>query len=140
MTSNPPIHSTGRGGAGNIGPDNNTYVDAGIVREGYQGESLDGAYSTGRGGAGNVGKSPSLGPQADFGRRGSSDIVPETALRSHQENFHTGRGGGGNVHREKYGGHSNPPRAATPDSKDGGLKDKVKSLFHKEKPAEGSKE
>ena len=42
---------------------------------------------TQRGGAGNV-ESPRLGP--DRGRRGSQDIIPETALREGQENYHTG--------------------------------------------------
>lgn len=37
-------------GAGNIGPDTNVYTDGGLVREGVQGESLDGDFSTGRGG------------------------------------------------------------------------------------------
>ena len=84
-----------------------SYADGGIVREGFQGESAEGIYSAGvriskaslrvrlkltrletqRGGAGNV-ESPRLGP--DRGRRGSEDIIPETALREGQENYHTG--------------------------------------------------
>lgn len=120
MTNNPVV-STGRGGAGNIGHDTNTYTDGGIVREG--GDEA-GFHSTGRGGAGNLGKSPLLGPQ-DSGRR-STDIIPETALRQPQENFHTGRGGGGNVYKEKYGGHSHAP---SDGSNSGGVKEKVKALF-----------
>ncbi|KAF2253393.1 hypothetical protein BU26DRAFT_515752 [Trematosphaeria pertusa] len=121
--SETPIHSTGRGGAGNIGPDPNVYSDAGIVREGIQGEG-EGEFSTGRGGAGNIAKSPHLGPQ-DEPRR-SQDFIPETALRQPQENFHTGRGGGGNVHKEKYGGHSH-----SPDRK--GPMDKIKHALHLDK-------
>ena len=76
-------------GAGNIGPDTNVYTDGGMVREGVQGESLDGEFSTGRGGAGNIGKSPRVGPQSDEGRR-SVDMVPEINQRNAQEEFHTG--------------------------------------------------
>ncbi|KAH8733016.1 hypothetical protein GQ44DRAFT_601263 [Phaeosphaeriaceae sp. PMI808] len=119
-----PIHSTGRGGAGNIGPDTNVYTDGGIVREGVQGESVDGEFSTGRGGAGNIGKSPHLGPHSgeQSGRR-SIDFVPEINAREGQEEFHTGRGGAGNVYKEKHGGHSH-----SPDRK--GLGDKVKHVLH----------
>ncbi|KAF2013519.1 hypothetical protein BU24DRAFT_424525 [Aaosphaeria arxii CBS 175.79] len=132
-----PIHSTGRGGAGNIGPDSTVYTDGGIVREGIVGESVDGPYSTGRGGAGNVGASPSLQPTRPEGRR-SIDYIPENALRPHEENYHTGRGGSGNVHRE--GSHS-PNLAAQQDKK--GLGDKIKHVLHLdkdkgEKKAEGS--
>ncbi|ORY15052.1 hypothetical protein BCR34DRAFT_598755 [Clohesyomyces aquaticus] len=123
-----PIVSTGRGGAGNIGTDPNTYTDGGIIREGIQGESADGAYSTGRGGAGNLGMSPRIGPTEAPPRR-SQDIIPETALRDHQENFHTGRGGEGNVHKDKYGGHSH-----SPDRK--GVVDKVKHALHMDKKKE----
>ena len=52
--SNTPLHSTGRGGAGNIGHDENTYVDGSIVREGAVGESDVPEYSAGRGGAGKL--------------------------------------------------------------------------------------
>ncbi|KAF2118110.1 hypothetical protein BDV96DRAFT_596983 [Lophiotrema nucula] len=130
--SDQPIHSTGRGGAGNIGPDTTVYTDGGIIREGIQGESDDGNYSAGRGGAGNIAKSPRVGP-ADSPRR-SMDYIPETALREGQENFHTGRGGGGNVHKEKYGGHSHSPERK-------GLGDKIKGALHlnkDKKPAEPS--
>jgi len=123
--SHNPIVSTGRGGAGNIGQDEHVYTDGGIVREGIQGESADGAFSTGRGGAGNLTKSPRVGPQSFEGRR-SEDFIPETALREHQENFHTGRGGEGNVHKDKYGGHSHSPERKT-------LGDKVKAVFKHDK-------
>jgi len=76
-------------GAGNIGPDTNVYTDGGMVREGVQGDSLDGDFSTGRGGAGNIGKSPRVGPQSDEGRR-SVDMVPEINQRNPQDEFHTG--------------------------------------------------
>ncbi|KAF2234531.1 hypothetical protein EV356DRAFT_501780 [Viridothelium virens] len=122
------IHSTGRGGAGNIGRDPTTYVDGEIVREGFAGESgrtNEADFSTGRGGAGNIQHSPRVKPSAD--RTDSSDIIPETALRAGEghENFHTGRGGAGNEHVEKFGGHSKDPNRET-------LGDKVKHLFHKE--------
>ena len=42
-----PLASHGRGGAGNIAPDENTYVDGEITREGPVGNQGDGAYSTG---------------------------------------------------------------------------------------------
>ncbi|KAF2403729.1 hypothetical protein EJ06DRAFT_470931 [Trichodelitschia bisporula] len=125
--SDAPIHSTGRGGEGNIGPDPNVYADGGIIREGFQGVSPEGEYSSGRGGAGNIVASPKLGPTE--GRR-STDVIPETALRTDEghENFHTGRGGGGNVHKEKYGGHTTDPSKPS-------IVDKAKSLFHKDKSA-----
>ncbi|KAF2831027.1 hypothetical protein CC86DRAFT_283022 [Ophiobolus disseminans] len=126
--STQPIHSTGRGGAGNIGPDTNVYTDGGIVREGIQGESADGDFSTGRGGAGNIGKSPLVGPQtSDRGRR-SFDMVPEVDIREGQDEFHTGRGGAGNVYKEKHGGHSH---SKSPDRK--GLGDKIKGALHLDK-------
>ncbi|CAO2656878.1 Nn.00g056810.m01.CDS01 [Neocucurbitaria sp. VM-36] len=123
MSTN-PIHSTGRGGAGNIGPDVNVYTDGGLVREGVQGESVDGEFSTGRGGAGNIGKSPRLGPQTPEGRR-SVDLVPEINTREPQDEFHTGRGGAGNVYKEKYGGHTK-----SPDGRKPGLTDKIKEKLH----------
>ena len=42
--------SHGRGGAGNINPDDTQYVDGEVVRAGEEGSHQDGAYSTGRGG------------------------------------------------------------------------------------------
>jgi hypothetical protein len=107
--SGQPFHSTGRGGknasqakrclrktrrslstgAGNIGTDTNVYTDGGIVREGVQGQSVDGDFSTGRGGAGNITKSPRVGPQVD-GKRRSVDMVPEVDVREAQDEFHTG--------------------------------------------------
>ena len=48
--SGAPEVSHGRGGAGNIGPDDTQYVDGSIVREGPEGSHGDGAFSTGRGG------------------------------------------------------------------------------------------
>jgi hypothetical protein len=77
-------------GAGNIGPDPSVYTDGGLVREGVQGESVDGDFSTGRGGAGNIGKSPRVGPQSDDGHRRSVDMVPEINTRNPQDEFHTG--------------------------------------------------
>lgn len=48
-----PEVSHGRGGAGNINPDDTEYVDGEIVRQGDVGTHGDGAYSTGRGGTSN---------------------------------------------------------------------------------------
>jgi len=45
-----PEVSHGRGGAGNIAPDETTYVDGEVVRAGPEGSHADGAFSTGRGG------------------------------------------------------------------------------------------
>ena len=124
MSTN-PIHSTGRGGAGNIGPDATVYTDGGVVREGIHGESVDGDFSTGRGGAGNIGKSPRIEPQTVEGRR-SFDKIPDINQRNAQDEFHTGRGGAGNVYKEKHGGHTH-----SPDRK--GLTDKVKEALHLKK-------
>lgn len=49
MTSTPEV-SHGRGGAGNINPDDTKYVDGEVVRVGAEGSHGDGAFSTGRGG------------------------------------------------------------------------------------------
>ena len=45
-----PEVSHGRGGAGNINPDDTQYVDGEVVRTGTIGSHGDGAFSTGRGG------------------------------------------------------------------------------------------
>jgi hypothetical protein len=45
-----PEVSHGRGGAGNINPDDTKYVDGEVVRVGAEGSHGDGAFSTGRGG------------------------------------------------------------------------------------------
>lgn len=45
-----PEVSHGRGGAGNINPDDTQYVDGEVVRVGVEGSHGDGAFSTGRGG------------------------------------------------------------------------------------------
>ncbi|KAF9699451.1 hypothetical protein EKO04_002222 [Ascochyta lentis] len=124
--STTPIHSTGRGGAGNIGRDDTVYADGAITREGPQGESTANEFSTGRGGAGNIGKSPRLGPQEVDGHRRSADIIPELATREAQDEFHTGRGGAGNVYKEKHGGHSKSPDRQ-------GLGDKIKQALHLDK-------
>jgi len=129
--SHTPIHSTGRGGAGNVGPDPVEYADAGIVREGVQGVSGEPEYSSGRGGAGNIVDSPKVG--AIDPRRSSQDVIPEASLRPAEghEDFHTGRGGQGNVHKEKYGGHSHDPNKHKPN-----IIEKVKDLLHHDKDGE----
>ncbi|KAL8988919.1 MAG: hypothetical protein Q9177_002082 [Variospora cf. flavescens] len=96
--------SHGRGGAGNIKPDDTPYTDGSIVREGPVGDQGDGAYSVGRGGAGNI-DSPRVKPSNPASKAGDIDVVPEPALREPgpgYEHYHTGRGGGGNVHKEKH--------------------------------------
>ncbi|KAI0848936.1 hypothetical protein F5Y00DRAFT_262093 [Daldinia vernicosa] len=75
-----PEVSHGRGGAGNINPDDTKYVDGEIVRQG----------------AANIAdadKPPSA-------TRADRDIVPEEATRpsTDGESFHVGRGGAANVH------------------------------------------
>ncbi|KAL3482474.1 hypothetical protein BJX99DRAFT_217119 [Aspergillus californicus] len=91
-----PVVSHGRGGQGNIGPDPNEYIDAGIVREGVYGDQGDGAYSAGRGGAGNIGSpqvKPTTKPPHDV------EYIPEMSVRQSLDgDYHTGRGGQGNVH------------------------------------------
>ncbi|KAL2161585.1 hypothetical protein VTH06DRAFT_8147 [Thermothelomyces fergusii] len=88
-----PEVSHGRGGAGNINPDDTQYVDGEVVRIGAEGSHGDGAFSTGRGGAANIG---------DAGQkqitRLDKDLVPEAAVRPSQDNvdYHVGRGGAGN--------------------------------------------
>ena len=125
-------HSTGRGGwslssfvphnpssnnfagAGNIGPGEGIYVDSEIVREGPLGESgrpNQEEYSAGRGGAGNMVPSPRNGSPVP-----SQDVIPETATKEKYDNFHTGRGGQGNVHKDKYDGHSKPPKSERRES------------------------
>ncbi|MCJ1267685.1 hypothetical protein MMC22_007571 [Lobaria immixta] len=110
------VVSHGRGGAGNVLPDDTPYVDGEITREGPLGDQGDGAYSAGRGGAGNIG-SPGLKPTSHT--PGDVDVVPEAALRPSSENYHVGRGGGGNVHKE-----STPPPTVHE-----GLADKLKHKF-----------
>ncbi|KAL2132847.1 hypothetical protein VTI74DRAFT_3221 [Chaetomium olivicolor] len=89
-----PEVSHGRGGAGNINPDDTKYVDGEVVRVGAEGSHGDGAFSTGRGGAANIG---------DAGvkqvARADKDLVPEAAVRPSSDNtdYHTGRGGAGNA-------------------------------------------
>ncbi|KAI8960777.1 hypothetical protein F5Y11DRAFT_328755 [Daldinia sp. FL1419] len=91
-----PEVSHGRGGAGNINPDDTKYVDGEIVREGPEGSHGDGAFSTGRGGAANIADASKL-PSAI---RADREIVPEEATRpsTDGESFHVGRGGAANVH------------------------------------------
>ncbi|KAK3396577.1 hypothetical protein B0T20DRAFT_275708 [Sordaria brevicollis] len=88
-----PEVSHGRGGAGNINPDDTKYVDGEVVRAGAEGSHGDGAFSTGRGGAANIGDA-GVKPH----RRADKDIIPDVAIRHSQdkENYHTGRGGAGN--------------------------------------------
>ncbi|KAI0483129.1 hypothetical protein GGR56DRAFT_623052 [Xylariaceae sp. FL0804] len=131
-----PEVSHGRGGAGNINPDDTKYVDGEIVRQGEAGPHGDGAFSTGRGGAANIGDAEHR-PTS----RLDADVVPEQATRSSLEgDFHTGRGGAANVvhvgpedaHAKTADGASGtttPNAAATPDGRaqqNVGLADKLK--------------
>ncbi|KAL2176000.1 uncharacterized protein P884DRAFT_301069 [Thermothelomyces heterothallicus CBS 202.75] len=88
-----PEVSHGRGGAGNINPDDTKYVDGEVVRVGAEGSHGDGAFSTGRGGAANIGDAGQK-----QGTRLDRDLVPEAAVRPSQDNadYHVGRGGAGN--------------------------------------------
>ncbi|KAM0278365.1 hypothetical protein ACHAQH_005185 [Verticillium albo-atrum] len=91
--------SHGRGGAGNIHPDQTKYVDGSVVRTGPEGSHNDGAYSVGRGveGAGNIGD---VGTKTPVEGRADKDVVPTEAYRQSGEgnDFHTGRGGAGNAY------------------------------------------
>ncbi|KAI1437628.1 hypothetical protein GGR50DRAFT_644627 [Xylaria sp. CBS 124048] len=101
MTTNNEI-SHGRGGAGNINPDNTEYVDGEIVRQGTVGPHGDGAYSTGRGGSANIADKNKATPLSSgpTGPRGDKEYVPQAAVRpSVDGDFHTGRGGAANVAR-----------------------------------------
>jgi len=91
--STEPVYSHGRGGQGNIGPDNTEYVDGEIRREEDPTVS-GGAYSTGRGGAANIG-SPKVVPVKTT--KHDDDIIPEAARVNPEETYHAGRGGEGNV-------------------------------------------
>ncbi|OCT48787.1 hypothetical protein CLCR_05250 [Cladophialophora carrionii] len=95
--------SHGRGGAANIKPDTQTYVDGEIVREGPVGNQGDGPYSAGRGGAGNIDHQGGKAHTAPA----DADVIPETATRiAKEESHHVGRGGAGNelhVHDKKTG-------------------------------------
>merc|ERR1712000_264760 len=111
--------SHGRGGAGNINPDDTQYIDGSIVRAGPEGSH--GAYSAGRGGAGNIGDAGVKGAV-----RSDSDIIPDVAKRSEEaHDHHTGRGGAGNEERSN---HVNEHKSVSPV----GLADKLKNkLFGK---------
>jgi len=87
--------SHGRGGAGNINPDDTKYVDGEVTRVGEPGSHGDGAFSTGRGGAANIGD-----PGKKSVQRADKDVIPEAAVRPSSENtdYHVGRGGAGNAH------------------------------------------
>ncbi|PNS20177.1 hypothetical protein CAC42_5627 [Sphaceloma murrayae] len=129
------IHSTGRGGAGNIGHDASTYADGGIVHEGVYGESKGVEYSAGRGGAGNIGKSPSMRPTeggAVSDRKLEDDVVPETAVRGQDQGaYYTGRGGQGNAHKMAEG--QDVKNGAGKEGLAHKVEEKVKGLFQKEK-------
>ncbi|KAK4192768.1 hypothetical protein QBC35DRAFT_483338 [Podospora australis] len=122
-----PEVSHGRGGAGNINPDDTKYVDGEVVRVGVEGSHGDGAFSTGRGGAANIG---------DAGKnnaiRADKDVVPPAAVRhSSDGDYHTGRGGAGNAQKETehvkkvINGESNPVGLADR------LKAKILGVFKK---------
>ncbi|EQB43787.1 hypothetical protein CGLO_17517 [Colletotrichum gloeosporioides Cg-14] len=120
--------SHGRGGAGNINPDDTQYVDGEVVRTGPVGSQGHGAYSAGRGGTQHTRFLISIPPApcgigamssrsrpsphrlcaGNIGDAGSApaprsdkDLVPEEAYRPSTENqdYHGGRGGAGNAHK-----------------------------------------
>ena len=132
-------------GVGNIGPDDAEYVSAdSTVREGVYGEpSHHGQpeYSAGRGGAGNMVPSPRINPSEGPGSAvgGSVETMPEgQRVGENYADFHTGRGGEGNVHRDKFGGHSHPPKEQK-EGHGGGLLEKAKhAVGMDKKKGEGS--
>ncbi|KAK4140303.1 uncharacterized protein C8A04DRAFT_32183 [Dichotomopilus funicola] len=125
MTSTTEV-SHGRGGAGNINPDDTKYVDGEVVRVGAEGSHGDGAFSIGRGGAANI-----ADPGVKQVTRLDKDLVPEEAVRpSHdaETDYHTGRGGAGNEH------HAHKPEAGHVEAPVGladRLKKKIFGLFGK---------
>jgi len=126
--------SHGRGGAGNITPDNTQYVDGEIVRQGEVGSQGTGAFSTGRGGGGNIGDA-----HAPPGPRKDEDVVPEAAMRRPSEDdYHVGRGGAANVHlgpeHQSHKIADGHPTTGTQTSNVGladKLKDKIFGVFSK---------
>ncbi|KAL1839524.1 hypothetical protein VTJ49DRAFT_1426 [Mycothermus thermophilus] len=106
-----PEVSHGRGGAGNINPDNTKYVDGEVVRVGVVGSHGDGAFSTGRGGAANIGDA---GTKQTV--RADTDLVPEAAVRPSRDNtdYHTGRGGAGNERLASKTSSDEPAAVAKP--------------------------
>ncbi|CAK7214860.1 hypothetical protein SBRCBS47491_002294 [Sporothrix bragantina] len=130
-----PEVSHGRGGAGNIMPDDTKYVDGEIVRAGIEGSHDDGPYSTGRGGTGNIGDSKNRRSL----ERADRQVVPEAAIRPSGDgaDYHTGRGGAANVHispeHEKKKadpateGGGPPPMVSLADK----LKQKITGVFKK---------
>lgn len=96
MTGSETPVSHGRGGAGNINPDDTKYVDGEITRQGVPGSHNDGAFSTGRGGAANIADTE----KGASAKRVDKVVVPDAAVRpSVDQDYHTGRGGAGNAHR-----------------------------------------
>ncbi|CAJ2500902.1 Uu.00g037550.m01.CDS01 [Anthostomella pinea] len=128
--------SHGRGGAGNITPDNTQYVDGEILRQGTPGSHGDGAFSTGRGGAANIADADK--PPAPM--RADEEVIPQEATRPSAEgDFHTGRGGAANVHLgPEHQKHSKVTDAAQPSATTHGkqgladkLKNKMMGVFKK---------
>ncbi|KAI1112025.1 hypothetical protein F5Y14DRAFT_423384 [Nemania sp. NC0429] len=123
-----PEISHGRGGAGNINPDDTQYVDGEIVRQGDIGTHGDGAYSTGRGGAANI-----TDKHVPATARADKEVVPAEATRpSIEGDFHTGRGGAANVvvhtpEPESKAAAAKPPNQGLADK----LKHKIFSAFKK---------
>ncbi|KAJ4408241.1 hypothetical protein N0V82_009727 [Gnomoniopsis sp. IMI 355080] len=113
-----PEVSHGRGGAGNINPDDTKYTDAEIVRAGEEGTGI----STGRGGAANIVDKNAEAPRTD------KEVVPPEAVRPSMENadYHVGRGGAGNEHHAE-GGHKDAAAAAGHKESPKGLADKLKA-------------
>ncbi|KAI0416151.1 hypothetical protein F5X98DRAFT_376131 [Xylaria grammica] len=141
-----PEVSHGRGGAGNINPDNTEYVDGEIVRQGDVGTHGDGAslpfilptYTI----AAQHPNSPTLkltssfpprqigaaniaDKEAPVAPRTDKDFVPAEAVRpSVDGDFHTGRGGAANVVRAPE--PKDESGAATKPPPNQGLADKLK--------------
>ncbi|KAL2757652.1 hypothetical protein ACRALDRAFT_1068188 [Sodiomyces alcalophilus JCM 7366] len=124
MTTSEVSH--GRGGAGNIHPDDTPYADGSVVRAGPEGSRGDGAYSVGRGGAGNIGDA---GVKAPPTGRSDMDIIPTEAYRvsTDMAEHHTGRGGAGNEVKPTQSANQTPDAPpAGGDIHHIGLADKLK--------------
>ncbi|RKU46162.1 hypothetical protein DL546_008014 [Coniochaeta pulveracea] len=125
---NTPDVSHGRGGAGNIKPDDTPYVDGEVVRVGVEGSHDDGAFSAGRGGAGNIGD-----PGRESFHRKDRELVTPAAMQPappEDVDYHTGRGGAGNEHlahgKEHHHGKEHAIRVPDGERSPQGLADKLK--------------
>ncbi|GAO47086.1 hypothetical protein SAICODRAFT_17013 [Saitoella complicata NRRL Y-17804] len=142
-TVSPRPVTHGRGGAGNIGPEEwREYVDGTLDRP----PVIRGAYSTGRGGGGNIETSGDL----EKARLAQDLEEPRRSTDGGNTELPAGRGGFGNIQRALHDErvHSKSPvpvertevHHQTEEAKvHEGFADKAKNFFHR-KLADGKKE